>query len=51
TTRVEFTLTPRHDGGTTLRLEETGFTTETHYTQNVSGWDHELRELVAFLRV
>jgi uncharacterized protein YndB with AHSA1/START domain len=50
TTRVEFTLSRRHDGGTTLRLEETGFTTEKHHTQNVSGWDHELGELVAFLR-
>jgi uncharacterized protein YndB with AHSA1/START domain len=49
TTRVEFTLTRRHDGGTTLRLEETGFTTEQHYRQNVSGWDHELRELVGYL--
>ena len=50
TTRVEFTLTPRHDGGTALRLEETGFTTEEHHTQNMSGWDRELGELVAFLR-
>jgi len=49
TTRVEFTLSRRHDGGTTLRLEETGFTTEEHHTQNVSGWDHELGELVGYL--
>lgn len=49
TTRVEFTLTRRHDGGTTLRLEETGFTTEKHHAQNVSGWDHELRELVEYV--
>jgi len=49
TTRVEWTLAPRHDGGTTLRLEETGFTTTKHYEANVAGWKRELRELVAYV--
>ncbi len=49
TTRVEWTLTRRHDGGTTLRLEETGFTTAGHHDTNVKGWKRELRELREFV--
>ncbi len=49
TTRVEWTLAPRHDGGTTLRLEETGFTTTKHYEANVAGWKRELRELAEYV--
>lgn len=49
TTRVEWTLEPREDGGTTLRLKESGFTSPEDRAQNVKGWDHELGELVAQL--
>ncbi|MXX55805.1 MAG: hypothetical protein F4205_18225 [Gemmatimonadetes bacterium] len=45
TTRVEWTLTPREDGGTTLHLRETGFRTDLHRGQNDEGWDAELGEL------
>ena len=48
-TRVEWTLTPRDDGGTTLRLCETGFRTDLHHRQNTEGWDAELAELVELL--
>ena len=48
-TRVEWTLTPREGGGTTLRLRETGFRTDLHYRQNTEGWDAELGELVTLL--
>ncbi len=44
-TRVEWTLAPRDDGGTTLRLRETGFRTDLHRGQNDEGWDAELGEL------
>lgn len=49
TTRVEWTLTPREDGGTTLHLRETGFRTDLHRGQNDEGWDAELGELSELL--
>lgn len=49
-TRVEWTLTPRRDGGTTLHLRETGFRTDLHHRQNTEGWDAELAELSELLR-
>ncbi len=48
-TRVEWTLMPRPDGGTTLHLRESGFRTELHHQQNTEGWTEELGELRAFL--
>ena len=45
-TRVEWVLTAREDGGTTLRLRESGFLTDDHHQQNTEGWDEELAELV-----
>ena len=42
-------LTARDDGGTTLRLRETGFRTDLHHRQNTEGWDAELAELVELL--
>jgi uncharacterized protein YndB with AHSA1/START domain len=48
-TRVEWLLTEREGGGTTLRLVETGFRTELHHKQNTGGWDEELAELVTLL--
>lgn len=48
-TRVEWTLTPREDGGTTLHLFESGFLTDLHLGQNQNGWDAELGELVDLL--
>ena len=47
TTLVEFSLSPV-DGGTRLRLVESGFTDETHHKENSGGWDAELAELVTF---
>jgi hypothetical protein len=35
----------RPDGGTTLRLRESGFLTDLHHRQNTEGWDEELGEL------
>lgn len=49
TTLVEWTLTPRDGGGTTLHLRETGFTTADARGQNDTGWDHELSELTGHL--
>lgn len=49
TTTVEWELVPREDGGTTLRLTESGFLTEEAREQNVAGWKHELAELVELL--
>lgn len=46
-TLVEFSLSPA-DGGTRLRLVESGFATDEHRKENVGGWDAELAELVAF---
>jgi uncharacterized protein YndB with AHSA1/START domain len=48
-TRVEWTLERRDDGGTTLRLRESGFRTDSHFRQNTEGWREELAELVAVL--
>jgi uncharacterized protein YndB with AHSA1/START domain len=47
TTLVEFSLSPA-DGGTLLRLVESGFADETHHKENSGGWDAELAELVTF---
>lgn len=49
TTRVEWTLTPRKDGGTTLTLRESGFVRPEDRASNVKGWEHELGELQEFL--
>ncbi|HOX26206.1 MAG TPA: SRPBCC domain-containing protein [Candidatus Krumholzibacteria bacterium] len=49
TTRVEWTLETRPDGGTRVTVRETGFLTEKHLGENTEGWDHELGELVALL--
>ncbi|MFC1662209.1 SRPBCC domain-containing protein [Gemmatimonadota bacterium] len=48
-TRVEWLLTPRENGGTTLELTETGFLTDHHRDENDGGWDAELGELVTLL--
>lgn len=49
-TLVEFTLEGRADGGTTLRLRESGFDNQKNYDENTGGWDHELGELVDYLK-
>jgi uncharacterized protein YndB with AHSA1/START domain len=49
-TTVEWRLTPRAGGGTTLYLAETGFLTDLHHSQNSGGWDEELAELVGMLK-
>lgn len=49
TTLVEWTLTPRADGGTTLHLKESGFKTEEARQGNDSGWDSELGEMLNYL--
>jgi uncharacterized protein YndB with AHSA1/START domain len=49
TTLVEWTLTARADGGTTLYLKETGFKTEELRQGNDSGWDAELGEMLEYL--
>ncbi len=49
TTRVEWELTEREGGGTTLHLRESGFLTDVHLEQNDTGWDEELGELVELL--
>lgn len=48
-TRVEWTLTERPDGGTTLHLRESGFQSEVHHRQNTEGWRDELGELETLL--
>lgn len=48
-TLVEWTLTPRPDGGTLLDLRESGFAREEDREQNVAGWQHELGELEEYL--
>ncbi len=48
-TLVEWTLTPRADGGTTLALRESGFQTDEHRQQNDGGWSEELQHLQDFL--
>ncbi len=45
-TTVEWNLERRRDGGTTLRLRESGFTAPEYRDQNDAGWDQELAELV-----
>lgn len=47
-TLVEFSLSPV-DGGTLLRLVESGFADETHLKENTGGWDAELADLARFL--
>ena len=49
TTLVEWTLTPRDDGGTTLHLRESGFKSEAYRDDNDGGWDAELGELLELL--
>jgi uncharacterized protein YndB with AHSA1/START domain len=48
-TRVEFTLAPNPEGGTTLSVRETGFVREQDRSGNDDGWDKELGELVEYL--
>ncbi len=48
-TTVEWILTERSDGGTTLFLRETGFLTDKHHGENDGGWDEELGHLVKLL--
>ena len=48
-TLVEWTLTPRDSGGTTLHLRESGFTREKDLEDNKGGWTDELAELVEYL--
>lgn len=48
-TLVEWWIEPRGDGGTTLRMRESGFRTPTHRAGNDEGWTEELGELVALL--
>ena len=48
-TVVEWTLIPRPDGGTTLKLEESGFEREQDREENVGGWQHELAHLTDHL--
>lgn len=49
TTLVEWTLTSRQDGGTTLHLRESGFKTEEYLNGNDGGWNAELAELLELL--
>jgi uncharacterized protein YndB with AHSA1/START domain len=49
TTTVEWLLEPTPDGGTVLRLRESGFALEKDRDVNDGGWDAELSELVALL--
>ena len=44
-TLVEWWLDEREDGGTTLRMQESGFTLPEHREGNAQGWDEELGEL------
>jgi len=48
-TTVEWTLSERPDGGTTLHLRESGFDTQKHFEENSGGWRSELGELVQYL--
>ena len=48
-TTVEWTLEARPDGGTTLRVRETGFTSAEQRDGNDEGWDTELAELLVLL--
>ncbi len=48
-TLVEFRLTPRADGGTTLELRESGFARPADRETNAEGWTEELAELTTFV--
>jgi hypothetical protein len=48
-TLVEWWLDERPNGGTTLRMRESGFTTAKHRDGNDEGWTEELGELEALL--
>ena len=48
-TRVEWTLDERPDGGTTLTVRESGFDNPDHVKMNTHGWTEELAQLVEFL--
>ena len=48
-TVVEWTLTPRSDGGTRLELVESGFDREEDREDNIGGWKHELADLTNHL--
>ena len=48
-TTVEWNLESTPEGGTTLRLRETGFVRHEDYEGNSRGWDAELQELVDLL--
>jgi uncharacterized protein YndB with AHSA1/START domain len=48
-TLVEWWLDERPDGGTTLRMRESGFSTAKHRAGNDEGWTEELGELAALL--
>jgi uncharacterized protein YndB with AHSA1/START domain len=49
TTTVEWLLEPGADGGTTVRLRESGFLRPEDRSENDAGWDAELGELQALL--
>lgn len=49
TTTIEWRLEARADGGTTLRLCESGFVRPEDQEGNSKGWDSELAELVELL--
>lgn len=49
-TLVEWTLIPRDDGGTTLKLRESGFERPEDREMNSGGWTEELEHLRSFLR-
>jgi uncharacterized protein YndB with AHSA1/START domain len=48
-TLVEWTLEPRSDGGTILRLRESGFVKPDAREGNETGWTAELSELTDYL--
>lgn len=48
-TLVEWWIVPRAEGGTTLRMRESGFRFESHRSENDQGWTEELGELVELL--
>jgi uncharacterized protein YndB with AHSA1/START domain len=48
-TTVEWVLAETADGGTTLRLKESGFLTDEHQGENDRGWEEELGHLAALV--
>jgi len=48
-TLVEWWVEERADGGTTLRVRESGFTDPQHRMGNEEGWTEELAELVSLV--